>query len=496
MKKPTNRPQRTMVQSVPRLEANRGKATQQQNKSHVAFSPVLTQTSSGKNSLDADLGVIQTFKGPSANPTAPRLPMKSGNASVGGGGTQPELTSRQQKYLSSVSSTKGFIRGVSKSTPGSSSSTSVKIPEVVLPENSNTSPVRFPIDIVYTWVDGSDDEWLKLRYKFQPTQRNIPADSLQNCRWRDFDELRLSIESVYRFAPWIRNIYVISDFQRPYWFDESNPGKIKFVDHPDLFGDFNEHLPTFNSHAIECHLHRIDGLANNFIYANDDTFFGNDVFPLDFFTEDGRSKIFLTINDMETEQSIRQSQTAQSSQPVVNSVNPKWNPKTRHNEQPQTTTTTKPPEQLDILPYFTSQAIANKILNQVFGEPLVVRKRLKHQMKAFTKDIFEWCWENEIFQMYLFHTSSTRFRSLSDVDVTSLVSHTALLLKAAIPAGISSKYYGMEEGKDIRRMFEYMYKLKPSPKLYCINDNMAFASSETLQAIRDGFEKYLPHKFM
>ena len=481
MKKPTNRPQRTMVQSVPRLEANRGKV--QPTKGQIAFSPVMTQMSSGKNSMDADLGVIQTFKGPSANPTAPRLPMKSGN-----GTTPPELTGRQQKYLSSVSSTKGFIRGVSKSGNGPSS---VKIPEVVLPENTNTSPVRFPIDMVYTWVDGSDDEWLKLRYKFQPTQRNIPADSLQNCRWRDFDELRLSIESVYRFAPWIRTIYVISDFQRPYWFDESNPGKIQFVDHPDLFGDLNDHLPTFNSHAIECHLHRIRGLANNFIYANDDTFFGNHVFPLDFFTEDGRSKIFLTINDMETEQSIRQSQLAANT-PVVNSVNPKWNPKTR---QPAPAAP-KPIEQLDILPYFTSQAIANKILNQVFGEPLVVRKRLKHQMKAFTKDIFEWCWDNEIFQMYLFHTSSTRFRSLSDVDITSLVSHAALILKAAVPAGISSKYYGMEEGKDINKMFEYMYKLKPSPKLYCINDNMTFASSETLQVIRDGFEKYLPHKFM
>ena len=82
------------------------------------------------------------------------------------------------------------------------------------------------------------------------------------------------------------------------------------------------------------------------------------------------------------------------------------------------------------------------------------------------------------------------------MDVTSLVSHTALILKAAIPAGISSKYYGMEEGKDIRKMFEYMYKLKPSPKLYCINDNMTVASPEILQSIRDGFERYLPHKFM
>ncbi len=475
MKKSTNRPQRTMVQSVPRLESNGGK---KQDKNAIPFSPI-THTSSGKNSIDADLGVIQTYKGPS-NPTAAKLKFpKQTNAA-------PELTSRQQKYLSSVSSTKGYVRG---NTNPSAAAAAAKIPELKLPENVNTSPVRFPIDLVYTWVDGSDEEWLQLRHKFEPTQRNIPVDSLQNCRWRDFDELRLSIESVNQFAPWIRNIFIISDFQRPYWFDEKNPGKIRFVDHPDLFGEFDEHLPTFNSHAIECHLHRINGLANHFIYSNDDTFFGNYVYPLDFFTEDGKSKVFLTITDMETEQSLRQYQ--QPTRPVLNSVNPKWNPKMK-----QVESKSQPTEQLNILPYFTSQAITNKLLDQVFGDAQVPRKRLKHQMKAFTKDIFEWCWENELFQMYLFNTSSTRFRSLSDVDTTSLVSHTALILEAAVPAGISSKYYGMEEGKNIYKMFEFMYKLKPSPKVYCINDNMSHPSSDMIETIRDGFEKYLPHKFM
>ena len=45
--------------------------------------------------------------------------------------------------------------------------------------------------------------------------------------------------------------------------------KAKWVTHKDIFLD-RRHLPTYNSMAIECHLHRIPGLAEHFIYFNDD----------------------------------------------------------------------------------------------------------------------------------------------------------------------------------------------------------------------------------
>ena len=352
-------------------------------------------------------------------------------------------------------------------------------------------------------VDGSDEQWLKLRYKYQPSQRNIPSDSLQPCRWRDFDELRLSIESVYKFAPWIRNIFVVTDYQRPHWFNEDNPGKVIFVDHPEIFGDLtSDHLPTFNSHAIECHIHQIPGLSNHFIYANDDTFMGNYVYPLDFFTADGKFKVFLTINDMETEQSLREYQPpnikATNSQPnlkggKMSGYNAAIN---RAQQQSNTSSSTSTILQTNILPYFTAQAVVNNILNQEFSQSHAPRKRLLHQMKAMTKEMYEWCWDNQTFQLYLFNTSSTRFRSLSDIDPTSLVSHTSLLIGGAVLAGISSKYYGMQEADKLPKMFEYMYKKQPSPKLYCINDNLTNVTPELSRSIRASLEKYLPHKFM
>jgi hypothetical protein len=53
-----------------------------------------------------------------------------------------------------------------------------------------------------------------------------------------------------------------------------------------------ECLPTFNSHAIESALHRIDGLAEHYLYLNDDFFFGRGCHPSTFFTSDGCPKLF------------------------------------------------------------------------------------------------------------------------------------------------------------------------------------------------------------
>jgi hypothetical protein len=491
MKKNGDRPQRNMVSSIPRPSKDLIGNT----KREMSFSRQTTSRSidadlgnlnfsrqTTSRSIDADLGNLNS-----------RKPMTSGirphpnQSNVSSSPSQP-MTSRQQKQAASLMTTKGYIR---TATPASSATPqSVKNPKYMAADNTDTSPVDFPIDLVYTWVDGSDEEWIKIRRQFQPTQKNIPDDSLLTCRWRDFDELRLSIDSVQRFAPWIRTIFIISDFQRPYWYDENNPGKIKFVDHPELFQEYEEHLPTFNSHAIETHIHRIPGLAEHFIYANDDTFFGNDVYPLDFFTSDGRFKVFLTINDMETEKSLKEYAKQTPKPPVVAMVNAKVNPKVNYTSPPP------PAEKNDIIPYFTAQAITNLVMDNVFGPASAPRKRLKHQMKAFRKSTFEWCWDNEMMQLYLFNTSSTRFRSLSDIDATSLVSHVGLAMNMAVPASISSKFYGIQDTTDVRQVFQHLFKFRPTPKLYCINDSLVEPTDEMLNTIRIGMDKYLPHVYL
>lgn len=457
--------------------------------------PMAVPLPKGVTRMDADLGkIFHTRQQSSFSALFPKTtPPPKTNANQPARSTPKGAAkdSRQHKIALSMASTKSYVRVPQQRAP-------VKASSMVLLENTDQSEVDFPIDVVYTWVDGSDDEWLASRRKFEPTQQNIPVDSMLECRWRDFDELRHSVDSVNRFAPWVRNIFIISDYQRPYWFDENNPGKVKFVDHPDLFQDFSDHLPTFNSHSIESHLHQIDGLAEHFIYANDDTFFGNYVYPLDFFTEDGRFKVFLTTADMETEKSmqefIRQQRQQPTSRPFVSS-NSKLNPKINHAPKPAPKQEVAQ-EQINIVPYFTSQVVTNAVLDAVFGPSATPRKRLKHQMKPLRKSTFDWCWENETMQEQLFSTSCTRFRNLGDVDPTGLVSHTGLMINEAVPAGINSKYYGMTDTLDIKKMFYHLYKFRPCPKLYCINDSLITPPPDMLPTIQTGFEKFLPHKYL
>lgn len=45
-------------------------------------------------------------------------------------------------------------------------------------------------------------------------------------------------------------------------------------------------MPTFNSHAIEINIHKIEGLAEHFVYFNDDTFINSPLEP-EFFFKNG-----------------------------------------------------------------------------------------------------------------------------------------------------------------------------------------------------------------
>lgn len=143
---------------------------------------------------------------------------------------------------------------------------------------------NFEIDLVYLWVNGNDPEW---QAKRNATIGLTQEKSEVNCKARFFDndELKYSLRSVELYAPWIRKIFIVTDNQTPRWLNVDNP-KIQIVDHTQILAP--ENLPTFNSVTIEHALHRIPGLADHFLYANDDMFFNRPVTPEDFFTPDGK----------------------------------------------------------------------------------------------------------------------------------------------------------------------------------------------------------------
>lgn len=139
------------------------------------------------------------------------------------------------------------------------------------------------VDLVYLWVNGNDPKW---QAKRNAVIGNVETKSAVNCkgRYADNDELKYSLRSVELYAPWIRNIYIVTDDQVPEWLDTSHP-KIHIVDHKDIMPQ--QSLPCFNSCLIEHFIYRIPGLSEHFLYSNDDMYFNKPVTPESFFAPDG-----------------------------------------------------------------------------------------------------------------------------------------------------------------------------------------------------------------
>lgn len=145
-------------------------------------------------------------------------------------------------------------------------------------------PCQDGIDVVYLWVNGSDPEFIKDLRKY----KNIRADT--NGRYRETNTLFYSLRSIYEYAPYIKNYYIVTKSQTPSFI---NTKKLKYgdytltiVDHKDIFKDLSA-LPVFNSNAIEFNIHRIKGLKKCFLYLNDDMMLGAPTSP-SYWAKDGK----------------------------------------------------------------------------------------------------------------------------------------------------------------------------------------------------------------
>lgn len=137
----------------------------------------------------------------------------------------------------------------------------------------------FPIDFVVTWVDGSDKEWVEKKRKYD---LNSNVDDGDN-RYRDYGLLENWFQRVWKYAPWVRRVYLITDGQAPAW--ACRDKRISIVNHTDFIP--TKYLPVFNSNAIEMNLWRIADLSEHFVYFNDDMYLTQTVKITDFFSKTG-----------------------------------------------------------------------------------------------------------------------------------------------------------------------------------------------------------------
>ena len=148
---------------------------------------------------------------------------------------------------------------------------------------------ELPIDVVYTWVDHNDHRW-SAKYRKYKNGDNYGENATDLARFYNNNELFYSIKSIFKFIPWVRNIYIITDGQIPEWIDLFS--KVIIVDHRDIIP--SEFLPTFNSHVIEAYIHKINNLSEYFLYFNDDVFVAREIPKSHFFKGNGVSSLFIT----------------------------------------------------------------------------------------------------------------------------------------------------------------------------------------------------------
>lgn len=253
--------------------------------------------------------------------------------------------------------------------------------------DAHASDVLFDIDIVFSWVDGNDPHYQKTRLAQMTGHVSGDGDD-SDARYRHVDELKYALRSVHLFAPWLRNIFIVTDSARPSWLAE-HP-RVSIVRSAEFFRDPTV-LPTHNSHALESQLHRIPGLSEYFLYSNDDMFFARPVHPKMFFSPGGVTRF------IESGMRIGLGKNNQNRSGFENSAR-----------------------------------VNRELLQKRFGR--LITRHLEHAPTPFRKSIF-FELENE-FANDFNRTAASRFRSHTDISVTnSLYHYYALLTGRAVAHG-------------------------------------------------------------
>lgn len=233
----------------------------------------------------------------------------------------------------------------------------------------------FPIDLVFTWVNSHDSEWQGLYRQYSP---EVKTDGSSISRFHSRDELKYALRSWDTYAPFIRKIFIVSNCAPPYWLD-MDCERLEWVSHEAILPE--SVLPTFSSHSIESSLHKVPGLADHFIYSNDDFFLTRHAHAGDFYHPNGIAKIRLEPYGM------------------VNGKVTKGHPD-----------------------YLNGARNASEIIKAEFG--VSPTQLITHSPISFRKDVMD---DIEAkYADYLTRTRANRFRAIDDVAPGYLFAHYAI----------------------------------------------------------------------
>lgn len=323
------------------------------------------------------------------------------------------------------------------------------------------------IDFVVTWVDMNDPKWQQDFAKYSGKIDNT-KNEVSVARFRDYGLLKYWFRGIEKFAPWVRKIHFVTCGQKPDWLDASHP-KLNLVHHEDYIP--KHFLPSFNSSVLEIYLHRIPGIAEHFVYFNDD-FYIIDHLPQERFYKDGlpqdiaafRMNLGMSLWSKCLKNNIRIINQRFNKKEVLKRDHDKW-----------------------YFPEYGSKARLTKVLA---GYDKFVTLRTPHNAQPYTKTTFEEVWDyagEELTTM-----SSNRFRSPQ--DYTQELFRTWQICR--------SNFMPYNTYKDTK-MFPLLFRSKQAVKaireqaykLVCINDNEHIRNFEQVMAETNAaFQHILPDK--
>ncbi|GAP54947.1 exopolysaccharide phosphotransferase CpsY, partial [Arthrobacter sp. Hiyo6] len=311
----------------------------------------------------------------------------------------------------------------------------------------HASDISFDIDMVFSWVDGSSPEYIAAR-RARMAGVVVGEGDDHEARFRQIDELKYALRSVYMFAPWVRRIFIATDSPAPAWLAEHPT--VTIVRSEEFFADPSV-LPTHNSQAVECQLHHIEGLSEHFLYSNDDMFFGRPVGPDMFFTPGGITKFI----EAETRIGLGENDIQRSG-------------------------------------FENAARVNRKLLWDRFGR--ITTRHLEHTAAPLRRSVVE-TMEQE-FPGEFAKTAASRFRAADNISVTNSFYHYYALLtgRAVTQTAAKVKYVDTTA----RAGLNYLPKLlsKRNMDFFCLNDGSfpEVPAEERAKLVTGFLENYFPIK--
>ncbi|WP_422935231.1 stealth family protein [Sinomonas sp. P47F7] len=310
----------------------------------------------------------------------------------------------------------------------------------------HATDIDFEIDIVFSWVDGTDPDLLRYRASFLPGVVLGEGDSAE-ARYRQINELKYALRSVHMFAPWIRRIFICTDSKVPAWLDAEHP-KITVVPAKDHFRDASV-LPVFNSQAIESQLQHIKGLSEYFLYSNDDMFFGRPMGPDMFFSPGGITKFIEA-----------------------------------------TTRIGLGDNHLDRSGFENAARVNRRLLYVRFGR--ITTRHLEHTAAPLRRSVLLEM-ESE-FTAEFAETAASRFRAKDNISVTNSLYHYYALLTGRAVTNVGAKVLYVDT--TVHSGLDLLGKLlrKRNQDFFCLNDGSfpEVPPQERQERVTDFLEKYFP----